>query len=197
MRGIDSESKSLEVFNLLKNTLELFPVISDARKWSNPSGFQHKSRVYELKNDNGCIWATLGAWTSTSSNEINRYGILTTLPDNGKNTTALSQIFEVNIPLFFSKRFNTRIFEENGIIEIRNYGRFTVGTRGLSRKVFFDYLRNNNYSDEILTDEEGNEYVCIFRISGDIIDRETFQNRLVKLTLLIDKFKRQLRKQAI
>ena len=59
MRGIDSGSKSLEVFNLLKNTLELFPVISDARKWSNPSGFQHESRVYELKNDNGCIWATL------------------------------------------------------------------------------------------------------------------------------------------
>lgn len=194
VRGIDSESKSLEVFNLLKNTLELFPVISDARKWSNPSGFQHESRVYELKNGNGCIWATLGAWTSASSNEINRYGILTTLPDNGKTTNVLSQIFEVNIPLFFSKRFNTRIFEEKGIIEIRNYGRFTVGTCGLSRKVFFDYLRNNKHSDEILTDEEGNDYICVLRISDDIIDKEAFVNRLVKLTLLIHAFKSHFRK---
>lgn len=197
MRGIDSESKSQEVFNLLKNTLDLFPVISDARKWSNPSGFQHESKVYELKNCSGCIWATLGAWTSASSNEINRYGILTTLPDSGKSSSVLSQIFEVNIPLFFSKRFNTRIFEDNGVIEIRNYGRFTIGTRGLSRKVFFDYLRNSNHQDEIIIDEEENEYIRILKISDNIIDKETFRNRLIKITLLIDKFKCQLRKYAI
>lgn len=41
----------------------------------------------------------------------------------------------------YSKRFTTRLYENDDIIEVRNYGRFTIGRRSLKREVFFNYLR--------------------------------------------------------
>ncbi|AYO31672.1 hypothetical protein D2962_14660 [Biomaibacter acetigenes] len=158
MNKVDNEERTREIFHVLEIGLANFKRIGQ-RKWGNPSGSLEELDVYEIKDKEDIIWASTVEWCNASTGEINRCGILTTLPGDSNNT--LGQILEVNLPYYFSKSFNTRVYEDNNLIEIRNYGKFTIGRRGLKRQYFFDYLKENGYNDEICIDEEGKEYVLL------------------------------------
>lgn len=187
MNKIDDRGRTREIFDILREGLTNFKCIGN-RKWGNPSGDQQELDVYEIKNKTNTIWASTIEWCNASSGEINRCGILTTLPDYNENNT-LGQILEINIPYYFSKAFNTRAYEDSNYIEIRNYGKFTIGRRGLKRQYFFDYLRNNGYKDEICLDEEGQEYICIIKIKNSNIDLQYFSEQLIKWTSILKLFK--------
>lgn len=152
------------------------------KKWGNPSGDHQELDVYEIEDGVNRVWLSTVKWSNASSGEENRCGVITTIADYNKGNT-LSQIFEMNMPYYFSKSFNTRVYEEGHFIEIRNYGKFTIGRRGLKKQYFFDYLRENGYKDEI--DEEGKEYISIIKLKKNDIDSELLKFRLIKWTVLL------------
>lgn len=191
MRAVDGKDKTLAVFKVLEAALNSFVPLGK-RKWGNPSGYQHESEIYKVVNAGKCIWAATVEWQAADSGVINRYGLLSTLPSNSTNDT-LGQVLEINLPLYFSKAFNTRLYEDGNTIEIRNYGKFTIGRRGLKRKDFFDYLRGNGFNDEIMLDEDGQEYICFFKIESMKMETRYFAERLVELTYLLKDFKNKLR----
>jgi len=186
MYKVDSEEKTREIFNVLETCLEGFNSIG-IRKWGNPSGSQQGLDVYEIEHKDNTIWVSTVEWVNASTGEVNRCGIITTLPEYSNNT--LGPILEVNMPYYFSKSFNTRVYGDNNIFEIRNYGKFTIGRRGLKRKYFFDYLREHGYDDEIFIDEEGKEYICIIKFQDNSINSDYFGERLIKWTMILKEFK--------
>lgn len=191
MYKVDSKERTREIFSILETGLASFKKIGK-RKWGNPSGVQQALDVYEIMHGEDIIWVSTIEWCNASSGEINRCGIISTLPDNSNNT--LGQILEVNMPYYFSKSFNTRVYEGKNSIEIRNYGKFTIGRRGLKRQYFFDYLRNNGEDKEICIDEDGKEYICIIKIEDDNIESQYIGQRLTKWTIVLKKFKDYYRK---
>ena len=191
MRAIDSKDKTIAVFKVLETALNSFVPLGK-RKWGNPSGYQHESEIYKVVNAGKSIWAATVEWQAADSGAINRYGLLSTLPSNSTNDT-LGQVLEINLPFNFSKAFNTRLYEDGNSIEIRNYGKFTIGRRGLKRTDFFDYLRENGFNDGIKLDEDGQEYICFFKIESMKMENQYFAERLVELTYLLKDFKDKLR----
>lgn len=141
MNKVDSEKYTKEISEILERKLERCKRIG-IKKWSDQGGYQHEEKVYELINNQGIIWASTTEWGNASTLEANRRGIITTFP---KNSDPLGQIFEMTLPYYFSNRFSTRVYEHSDTIEIRNYGRFTIGRRGLKKQMFFDYLRKNGF----------------------------------------------------
>lgn len=193
MNKIDDREKIRTLFELLENTIkEKFKYVGK-RKWGNPSGNQQELDVYEIEDGVNKIWLSTTEWCNASSGEINRCGIITTLPDYNRRNT-LGQIFEMNMPYHFSKLFNTRVYEEGNEVEIRNYGKFTIGRRGLKKQYFFDYLRENGFEDEIKYDEEGKEYISVIKIKDNNIDSQYLKYRLIKWTNLLKEFKDYYRK---
>ena len=187
MHKVDNQSLTIEIFKILEKKLLTCKHIG-TRKWGNPSGFQHEEPVYELTSNRGTILASTIEWANASTGELNRCGIITTAPEKNINIT-LGQIFEINIPYFFSKAFNTRVYQDGNTLEIRNYGKFTIGRRGLKKQAFFDYLKQKGYENEINYDEENKEYIKVFEIENMDIPDEYFLERLIKLTYILKEYK--------
>jgi hypothetical protein len=156
--------------------------------WGNPAGLTKKLPTYEIKSKYGIVWCTSISWPDSSGNE-NRKGILVTLPVT--KTQSLGQIVEVTIPFEFSRLFNTRAFRDSAIIEIRNYGKFTVGRTGLKKQDFFDYVAKIEPT-RLQKDEEGKSYVIVFEYR-DNLSLKSFSEQIVSFTLLVDNYKKQYR----
>lgn len=187
MYKLDDSDKPKKLISTLEKSIKAFEYVGK-RKWGNPSGDQQELDVYEITNGVDKVWLSMVEWCSASTGDVNRCGIITTVPDyNSKNT--LGQIFEMNIPFYFSKSFNTRVYEEGNMVEVRNYGKFTIGRRGLKREHFFDYLRENGFEDEIEYDEEGKEFISVIKFENGNIDTQHLQDRLIKCTNLLKEFK--------
>jgi hypothetical protein len=58
-----------------------------------------------------------------------------------EKSASLGQFVNLTIPFEFKRNYNTRAYKIGNSIEIRNYGKFTIGRRGLKKKDFFDYAR--------------------------------------------------------
>lgn len=185
MYKIDDLERTKEISKLLETKLQRFMSIG-TKTWSDPGGYRHEEEVFELNNEHGIIWASKTEWGNASTLEPNRRGIITTLPNKSDQ---LGQIFEMTMPYYFSRQFNTRVYEEANLIEIRNYGRFTIGRRALKKKDFFNYLKVNGYESEINYDEENKEYVKVMEINNMDIPEEYFCERFIKLTNIVKEFK--------
>lgn len=187
MYKLDDSDKARKLISILGTVIDKFEYVGK-RKWGNPSGDQQELDVYEITNGVDKVWLSTVEWCNASTGEINRCGIITTVPDyNLKNT--LGQIFEMNIPFYFSKSFNTRVYEEGNTVEVRNYGKFTIGRRGLKREYFFNYLRENGFENEIEYDEDGKEYISVIKFENGNIDAQHLNERLIKCTNLLKEFK--------
>lgn len=195
MYRLDDSDKINKLISNLENAISKFEYVG-RRKWGNPSGDQQELDVYEITDGADKVWLSTVEWCNASTGEINRCGIITTVPDyNLKNT--LGQIFEMNIPFYFSKAFNTRVYEEDNIIEVRNYGKFTIGRRGLKREYFFDYLRKNDFENEIKCDEDGKEYMSVVKLMNGDIDAQYLKDRLITCTNILKEFKNYYRDLSI
>lgn len=187
MYKLDDSDKARKLISILEKAINNFEYVGK-RKWGNPSGDQQELDVYEITNGVDKVWLSTVEWCNASTGEINRCGIITTLPDyNSKNT--LGQIFEMNIPFYFSKAFNTRVYEQGNMVEVRNYGKFTIGRRGLKREYFFNYLRENGFEDEIEYDEERKEFISVIKFDNGNIDTQHLKDRLIKCTNMLKEFK--------
>lgn len=190
MKQINNEYYSKKIFKIFDDLLNQFNLI-DIKEWGNPAGTTEELDIYEIKNNEGTVWASLIEWGNARTLETNRLGLVATTPSKN-NLSSLGHIVEVTIPFEFNRRFNTRAYEEDGIIEIRNYGRFTVGRKGIKKKDFFDFVREKN-KDLINIDEEDKEYITVFSIKDENLSKEDFANSLIRFTYLIKEFKDEKR----
>lgn len=184
MEPIDDSSLVKETYEVIMRNIRLFQY-KGISKWGNPSGHSVTGEVYELTNDSNKIWVSGVQWGPRSISIITTKAIGTL----GNN---VSQIVEIGFFFHFSKHANTRLYCDSDRIEIRNYGKFTIGRRSLKKLDFFDYLTNNGYADEIKIDEEGEPYVCIFivmRGKGNDLEKRYIAERLVKFTFMVKDFK--------
>lgn len=188
MNKVDNIETIRDIYKLLGKAIkENFEYVGK-REWGNPSGDHQELDVYEIQDGVNKVWISTIEWCNASSGEVNRCGVITTIPDYNKRNT-LGQIFEMNMPYYFSKSFNTRVYELGNEVEIRNYGKFTIGRRGLKKQYFFDYLRENGYENDIDNDEEGKEYIRVITLKNGNIDLGVLKSRLIKWTMLLKEFK--------
>ena len=193
MNKVENLKSIRSIFELLEKAIKENFKYKGKREWGNPSGDHQELDVYQIEDGVNKVWLSTIEWCNASSDEVNRCGVITTVPDYNKRNT-LGQIFEMNLPYYFSKSFNTRVYEEGNSIEIRNYGKFTIGRRGLKKQYFFDYLRENGYGDDIENDEEGKEYIIVIILKNGNIDLQLIKSRLIKWTILLKEFKDYYRK---
>ena len=191
MKQINNEYYAKKIFEIFEGLLNQFKIINN-KKWGNPAGQTDEMETFEIKNNEGTIWCSLIEWTNAGTLETNRVGLIATIPLENK-TSSLGHIVEVTIPFEFNRRFNTRAYKENGLVEIRNYGKFSIGRKGIKKKDFFDFLRKKN-KDLINIDEEKKEYITVFSIKDGQLSKEDFANSLIKFTYLIKEFKDQKRR---
>ncbi len=185
MKAIGDSEVTKRVYDAIMNVVKMF-ASKGQKYWGNPSGDIQLLDVYELDYDGKDIWVSGSAWVAADGlDEVNRLGIITTPPKNDNSTSTLGQVLEVNLPFYYSKRFNTRLYRDDEIIEIRNYGKFTVGRKGLKREMVFDFLSSKGYDDEILIDEAGLSYISILKFDDKTLTKDYVAERLVKLTYLI------------
>jgi len=92
------------------------------------------------------------------------------------------------LPYYFSKKFNTRVYEDDNSIKIRHYGKLTIGEE-FKKVCLFENLRENGYDEEICIDEEGEKYICIIRIKDNCLGPDYLGERLIKWTKIVKKYK--------
>lgn len=194
MRGIDNKEKAMKIGEVLKNKISQFEYVRD-RKWGDSAGSSGEKETYQLKNEQGVIWCCYIEWVRSGSSEVNRCGILVCLPEK-KPTKSIGPVAEITAPYYFSRGFQGRPYEEGNIIELRHYGRFTIGRAGLKREAFFDYIAKNA-PDEICYDEGNKPYIKILELKDFDIGLETFKNRIIEYTYLVKNFKDNCRKLSI
>ncbi|MCB2341112.1 hypothetical protein [Clostridium estertheticum] len=186
MNEINSKYYSEKIYRIFEQLLNEFELIGK-RIWGNPGGQSVDRDTFEVKNDLGTLWCSTIKWVRSGTSEINRKGIVATFPVK-TNSETLGQIVEITIPFEFKRIFNNRAYGDEEFIEIRNYGKFTVGRSGIKKKDFFDFitLKDRNL---INIDEENKEYITVFEIENGSMTKEEFSNSLVKFTCLIKEFK--------
>ena len=190
MKPIDSKDRSIEIFECIKEKIKEDSNYIGNRVWGNPADSDNNA-TYEIIEDKEKVWISYVTWLSTSTMQANREVILTSYPTI---KSSIGQVLEVAFTYEYSKRFNTRLYENDSTIEVRNYGRFTIGRRSLKREVFFTYLREEGLEDEILLDEDGKEYINIFIIKKDNLKCEYIREQLFKWTNIVNEFKAAQRK---
>lgn len=190
MKVIDNKRKTHQVFKIIERELKKHTCLGKM-EWWNPGGNEYL-QTYSIINNEKEVWVATVIWCHSKTNKKNRYTLLSTFPTKGLK---VGQILEISLPFYYSKVFITRLYEENNCVEIRNYGRFTVGHRGLKKVFFFDYLKDHGLSSEIKVDEEGEKYICIFSITNMSIDPQLFDKRIIELTHLIKGFKDKYRNE--
>lgn len=194
MRAVDSKERAIEIFDLIEDKINKYPYVGE-KKWANPSGNQHTERVYEIRNNKDSIWVSGTEWLEGDQKEVNRKALIITFPDEKAET--LGQVLEIVFPYEFSKRCNTRLYEEDNIIEIRNYGKFTIGRRSLKRECFFECLKDNGYDEEILLDDDKNKYVSILTIQDQNIQNDYLEERLIFWSKMVKQYKEVMRKRLV
>lgn len=185
LKAVDSKVRAIEIFEEVQEKLKEDSEFIGYKVWGNPASHDN-NKTYKIEVDNEVLWICYVAWSSSSGLGTNRKVILTSYPIQN---SSVGQVLEVAFPYEFSRRFNTRLYENEQIIEVRNYGRFTIGRKGLKREVFFNYLRQEGLENEILLDADGKEYINIFRIQKDNLHGNYIKKQLVKWTNIINKFK--------
>lgn len=190
LKPVDSEIRAIEIFEYIKDKIKEHSEFIGYKVWGNPADSDN-NKTYKIEIDNEVVWICYVTWTSAATIQDNRKVILTAYPIE---KSSIGYVLEVAFPYEFSRRFNTRLYENENIIEVRNYGRFTIGRRSLKREIFFNYLRTEGLEDEILLDGDGKEYINIFSIQKDNLQCNYIKKQLVKWTRIVNDFKTIQRK---
>lgn len=190
MNEINIRYYSEKIFRIFEQSLNEFQLIGK-RIWGNPGGNSEKRDTFEVENELGTLWCSTIEWVRAGTSEINRKGIIATLPVK-TNSETLGQIVEVTIPFEFKRIFNSRAYGDKKLIEIRNYGKFTVGRSGIKKKDFFDFMTRKD-KNLINIDEENKEYITVFTIENESMTKEEFASSLIKFTYLVKEFKEEYR----
>lgn len=91
----------------------------------------------------------------------------------------------------FKRTFNTRAYTDGNKVEIRDYGKVTVGRAGIKKTDFFNYMQEK-HPELVFIDEENKMYLKVYEYNG-ILLKEDFAAYTVKFTKLMDEFKKQYR----
>ncbi len=158
--------------------------------WGDPAGQIDKLPTYEITSKKGIIWCTIIEWGNATTLEPNRKGIVATFPV--RDNRSLGHIMATNIPYEFKRTYTTRAYSEGESVEIRNYGKVTVGRAGIKKTDFFNYM-TMHYPDLVFVDEENKKYIKAFEYEGNL-SKDEFALQVVKLTFLMDEFKKPYRK---
>lgn len=153
------------------------------RNWGDPGGMSNLD-TYEIKYCDRSLYCARVEWPQYNAN---RCGIIISLPTSNPNES-LGQITDIVIPYEFSRLFNCRAYENNGRIELRSYGKYTIGRRSLKKDDFFDYIRKTNLTP-LCIDEEGKRFVRIMHIENYAITKEEFEKAVFDFAFLIKGFK--------
>ena len=174
-----------KLYKLFGDKLKEFKFLGQ-RTWGDPAGIISID-TYEINHSGRSLYCAQVEWPHFRTLEPNRCGILVSLPNNKANES-LGQITDIVIPYEFSRRFNCRAYEGNGLIEIRSYGKYTVGRSSLKKEDFFDYIRKTNLTP-LCIDEEGKQYVRIIQIDNYSMTKEEFTKAIFDFAFLIKGFK--------
>lgn len=194
MIPLEGSKQITELTNQIKCCLEKCEYIG-AYNWGNPGGATGEVDTYKMTGSAGCVFVTEIKWEG-STFDTDRRGIISTICDN-VNLSNISQIFEMTITDAFTKKVYTRVFVDEDKIEIRNYGRFTIGNGSAKMNDFFDYLRDKGYQNEICFDEEGKQYIKVLEVDNMSLSSEYFIERITKITYLVKEFKDYFRGKYI
>lgn len=190
MKECNTFRQSVAVTAIFQKKLKEFEYLGE-RCWGNPAESM-KLETYKISGLEGELYCAIAEWVKANTFEKNRMGIIATLP-NTKATASLGQITEITIPYYFNRQFNTRAYEDNDTIEIRNYGKFTVNNRSLKKELFFSFLREMNMNEKIHYDEELKPYIRVFEIIDGDIGKVDFADSLIDFTLLVKAYKDRYR----
>jgi len=171
-----------KIYKLFGDKLNEFKYVG-LRTWGDPAGVIC-SDTYEIKYNNCPLYCTQVEW---GPSEPNRCGITVSLPNDNPNES-LGEITNIIIPYEYSRRFNCRAYKDNDLIELRSYGKYTIGRRSLKKDCFFDYVRKTNFT-QFYIDEEGKRYVRIMCIKNYSISKEEFAKDIFNFAFLIKEYK--------
>lgn len=159
------------------------------RNWGDPAGQTCDLETYEVKSASGdVIWCTIVEWVNSGTRVENRKGIIATFPTTDKS---LGHIVSIMVPYENKNSFNTRAYTDGQKVEIRNYGRVTVGRSGIKRTDFFNYFERE-YPQLVFADEEGKKYIKAIEYD-EILTHAEFAEQIVNLTILLEEFKKSYR----
>ena len=185
MNQINTKEFAMKFYAICKDIIEDGRFVGE-RVWGDPAGLIGELPTYEISSNGIAIWCAMIQWVKAGSDEINRVGVITTMP-NEKNSS-LGQIVNITVPFEFKRTYNTRAYRIGENIEIRNYGKFTIGRSGLKKKDFFEYARVKA-PDMVFIDEENKEYIKVLELKNESMNKQKFLNAIIKFSLLIANFK--------
>ena len=175
---------------MLEKLMQSFKYIGD-RIWSDSSGGASEGiPVYEIQTKDGNkLWCSIIEYGNSNTGEPNRRGILTTFPVDKKQS--LGSIMAAVMPYTYNRSVNTRAFTDGDAVEIRDYGKHTVGRAGIKREKFFNYMEQN-YPGKVLLDEEDKKYVNVYQFKGTLT-AEKFAEQTYEMTSILNDYKQQYR----
>lgn len=188
MDEINTKKFADEFCDMIQSLMMQFECVGNW-KWGNPAGLTEYLPTYELITNSGCkVWCSIIEYVNAGTGAPNRKGILATFPVNKQQS--LGSIMSTMIPYEFSRAFNTRAYANNSKIEIRNYGKVTVGRAGIKKENFFEYMEELHQS--VFLDEENRKYIIAYQYK-DSMKKYDFAEQTYRLTKLLYDFKQQYR----
>ena len=189
MRQINTKEFASDFFVMIDRILHEFKYVGDWN-WGDPAGQIEGLPTYEvISMKYGKVWCAITEWGNSSTGEPNRKGVLVTFPSASKQS--LGHIMAANIPYEFKRIYNTRAYTDGNNVEIRNYGKLTVGRAGIKKSDFFDFMQGNQ-PDLVFIDEEKKLYAKVFEYNGELNSTD-FADQIVRFTMILDNFKRKYR----
>ena len=183
MKECNNITVAKKIYKLFGDKLNEFKFVGQ-RKWGDPAGII-SCDTYEIEHNERSLYCAQVEWGQSRTLEPNRCGILISLPNANPNES-LGQITDIVIPYEFSRLFNCRAYEDNCLIELRSYGKYTIGRSSLKKDDFFNYIRKTNLMP-LSIDEEGKRYVRI--MYNFAITKEDFAKAVFDFAFLIKGFK--------
>ena len=185
MNEINTKDYAISFCRRLNELMKKYEYVGDWN-WGDPAGTSGSLPTYEIKKEDGeKVWCTLVEFTHSGTGKPNRMGILATYPSKSKKS--LGSVMATMVPYEFSRSMNTRAYSDGENIEIRDYGRHTVGKAGIKREDFFNYIEEH-YAEKILFDEEDKKYVNVYSFQKELSEEE-FVQQTIEFVNIISNFK--------
>ncbi len=153
--------------------------------WSN---IKEEADVFELVSGENKVWCSFIELPKAGEGTPNRKVIYLGLPTQSKEVV---QVMDLCVPYEFSKRYSARVYECEEDIELRIYGKFSIGRKCYKADVFINYLKDNGYANEVRVDSEHKEYVRILQIDKDLnFNLESIEKRFNKWVRVVNEYKK-------
>ena len=189
MNEINTKDYAIQFCNMLNELMKKYEYVGDWN-WGDPAGQTEPLPTYEVKTEEGeKVWCAIVEYTNSGTGVPNRRGILATYPSETRKS--LGSVMATMIPYNFSRTMNTRAYSDGNKVEIRDYGKHTVGRTGIKREDFFNYMEEQ-CADKVLLDEEDKKYVNVYSFDGELTTEE-FARQTVEFVNIIADYKKRYR----